>query len=57
MSDLPPGVRVADIPGAAPSETEAAAEEFFERVADPIDGKIRSTKGLGRHWLLVALGA
>jgi hypothetical protein len=33
MSNLPPGVRVSDIPGAVPTETEAAAEDFFDKIA------------------------
>jgi hypothetical protein len=33
MSNLPPGVRVSDIPGAVPSESEAAAEAFFDKIA------------------------
>ena len=33
MSNLPPGVRVSDIPGAVPTETEAAAEAFFDAIA------------------------
>jgi hypothetical protein len=33
MSNLPPGVRVSDIPGAVPTETEAAAEAIFDAVA------------------------